>query len=104
MIKRATRLPAQALLAAIRLYQWTLAPFLPVLAGPGCGCRFAPSCSHYAAEAIRTQGAIAGGWLALRRVARCTPFHPGGLDPVPPSPEFRRAGLAAKPRCVRIPA
>ena len=94
MIKRATQLPAQALLLVIGLYQRTLSPFLPAFCGPGCGCRFAPSCSHYAAEAIHTHGMIAGSWLALRRLGKCTPFHPGGLDPVPP----------AKPRCVRVAA
>jgi len=83
-----------AFVAVIRLYQRTLAPFMPALCGPGCGCRFSPSCSHYAAEAVATRGLIAGGWLALRRFAKCTPFHPGGLDPVPP----------AKPRCVRVTA
>jgi putative membrane protein insertion efficiency factor len=94
MIRQATRLPAQALVLAIGLYQRTVSPFLPAFCGPGCGCRFAPSCSHYAAEAIRTHGLIAGSWLALRRLGKCTPFHPGGLDPVPP----------AKPRCVRVTA
>jgi putative membrane protein insertion efficiency factor len=94
MIKRAIRLPGAALVAAIRLYQHTVSPLLPAFGGPGCGCRFAPSCSHYAAEAIRAHGLVAGSWLALRRLAKCTPFHPGGLDPVP----------AAKPRCVRLPA
>jgi putative membrane protein insertion efficiency factor len=94
MIKRVTRLPALALLAAIRLYQRTVSPFLPAFCGPGCGCRFVPTCSQYAAEAIPAHGVIAGSWLALRRLAKCAPWHPGGLDPVPP----------AKPRCVRLPA
>jgi putative membrane protein insertion efficiency factor len=78
------RLPARALLALIWLYQRTLSPALPVLFGPSCGCRFYPSCSHYAAEAIDTHGALAGPWLALRRLVKCTPLHPGGPDPVPP--------------------
>jgi putative membrane protein insertion efficiency factor len=67
----------QALLALIRAYQLLLSPLL------GQRCRFYPSCSHYAAEAIRRHGAVKGGWLSLRRVARCHPLHPGGHDPVP---------------------
>lgn len=83
-LRLVTRLPAWTLLAAIRLYQRTLSPALPVLTLGGCGCRFAPTCSHYAAEAVRTHGAGRGAWLALRRLMRCTPLHPGGFDPVPP--------------------
>ena len=86
-------LPSRALLAAIRVYQRTLSPALPVLTAGACVCRFAPSCSHYAAGAIRTHGAFAGTWLALRRLARCTPLSAGGLDPVPP----RRT-----PRCASV--
>ncbi|HUR59227.1 MAG TPA: membrane protein insertion efficiency factor YidD [Opitutaceae bacterium] len=77
-------LPSRALLAAIRVYQRTLSPALPVITAGGCVCRFAPTCSHYAAEAIRTHGALTGTWLALRRLARCTPLSAGGIDPVPP--------------------
>lgn len=60
----------------IRLYQK-----LTVLKQPSC--RFYPSCSNYAIEAIHKYGAIEGGWLALKRICRCHPFHPGGFDPVP---------------------
>lgn len=93
------RLPARVMLAAIWLYQRTLSPALPVLFGPSCGCRFYPSCSHYAAEAIDTHGALAGAWLALRRLVKCTPLHPGGPDPVPAALKSRRSG---PPQCFRL--
>lgn len=73
----AHRLPALLLLAPIRAYRRWVSGLLPPR------CRFAPSCSEYAEEAVRRHGALRGGWLATRRVARCHPFHPGGLDPVP---------------------
>lgn len=61
----------------IRGYQLIISPWL------GPRCRFYPSCSHYAHEALAVHGALRGSWLALRRLARCHPWHPGGLDPVP---------------------
>ena len=61
----------------IRIYQYLFRPML------GSNCRFAPSCSDYALEAVQKHGAIKGGWLAMRRIARCHPYHPGGYDPVP---------------------
>ena len=69
----------QALLFPIRLYRRLLSPLLPP------ACRFHPSCSQYALDALTTHGPVRGGWLAARRLARCHPFHPGGLDPVPPA-------------------
>lgn len=81
---RILRLPASALLGLIWVYQKTLSPALPAIFGPACGCRFAPTCSHYAAGAIRNHGAIRGSWLAAKRLVKCTPLHPGGFDPVPP--------------------
>ncbi|MBF0143278.1 MAG: membrane protein insertion efficiency factor YidD [Magnetococcales bacterium] len=70
--------PAAFLLVAmIRAYQRFLSPLLPPR------CRFYPSCSEYAAEAIGRHGAGKGTWLALVRLVKCHPFHPGGLDPVP---------------------
>jgi hypothetical protein len=65
------------LMGLIRLYQMTFSRVLPP------SCRFTPSCSHYGYQAIRKHGAIRGSWLAIRRVARCHPFNPGGYDPVP---------------------
>lgn len=67
------------LVACIRLYQRFVSPLL------GNNCRFYPSCSQYAAEAIRTHGALKGGFYACWRILRCQPFCRGGHDPVPPS-------------------
>ncbi|HEY5227226.1 MAG TPA: membrane protein insertion efficiency factor YidD [Opitutaceae bacterium] len=74
---------AAAALAVIRAYQKTVSPALPLIFGSSCGCRFYPTCSHYAAEAVAARGAIRGGWLAAKRILKCTPLHPGGHDPVP---------------------
>lgn len=84
LVRRLWQLPASLLLGLIWLYQRTLSPALPVIFGPACGCRFYPTCSHYAAGSIRTHGVIVGLWLAVRRLVKCTPLHPGGFDPVPP--------------------
>jgi putative membrane protein insertion efficiency factor len=62
--------------------------FISPLLGPHC--RFAPSCSAYALDAVREHGALRGSWLAVRRLARCHPFNPGGFDPVPPADRRRR--------------
>jgi len=66
-----------ALRTLIRAYQLVVSPLL------GPSCRFAPSCSAYAMEAIAAHGPARGSWLAVQRIARCHPWHPGGVDPVP---------------------
>ena len=66
-----------ALLAAVRFYQRAISPAFPPR------CRFVPSCSAYAAEALEVHGAAGGSWLALRRLAKCAPWPPGGVDLVP---------------------
>lgn len=70
-------LPRKLLTALVRAYQLLLSPLL------GPRCRFYPSCSHYAVEAIQRHGAVRGSWLAARRIVRCHPLNEGGLDPVP---------------------
>ena len=65
------------LILFIRCYQYLISPYIP------SSCRYHPSCSSYAIEAIERHGSIAGTVLALRRLARCHPFHEGGYDPVP---------------------
>jgi putative membrane protein insertion efficiency factor len=68
----------RVLTSLIRLYQYCLSPLL------GSNCRFYPSCSCYAHEALTVHGALRGSWLSARRILRCHPWHPGGYDPVPP--------------------
>ncbi|MBI2312916.1 MAG: membrane protein insertion efficiency factor YidD [Betaproteobacteria bacterium] len=65
------------LIAMVRAYQYALSPFI----GP-C-CRFHPSCSDYACQALKHHGVVRGLWLGLKRILRCNPWHPGGYDPVP---------------------
>ena len=76
-----SRLPGRAvgwvLVAFVRVYQLFLSPLLP------SACRYYPSCSAYAIQAIERHGPLRGVWLAARRILRCNPFRPGGYDPVP---------------------
>ncbi|MHB1313713.1 MAG: membrane protein insertion efficiency factor YidD [Gemmatimonadaceae bacterium] len=67
----------QLLILFVRGYQMVLSPHLP------SSCRYYPTCSHYAIEALEKHGALRGGWLAIKRIGRCHPFRPGGYDPVP---------------------
>ena len=87
------RLASRVLLAVIGFYRTAISPIRPP------ACRYTPSCSAYAAEAIQHYGAIRGGWLAVRRLLRCHPFHAGGHDPVPLPVESagRRAPASTRP-------
>ena len=69
--------PRQVVMLPIRGYQKFISPALPP------SCRFTPSCSQYALEAVAKYGALRGSWLAARRLVRCHPFNPGGYDPIP---------------------
>ena len=68
------RLPGMLLIAAARVYQWTLSPLV------GRQCRFEPTCSNYFIEAVRKYGAIRGAWRGVKRIGRCHPWNPGGID------------------------
>ena len=76
-MRRLRCVPKRVLLWLIRFYRASLSPL-----HPAC-CRFTPTCSQYAMEAVEKYGAVRGGYLALRRILRCHPFHKGGYDPVP---------------------
>ena len=72
-----TRILAGMIILLLRVYQAVLSPLI------GPACRYEPTCSHYAIEAIQRYGPLRGSWLGLRRVGRCHPLRPGGFDPVP---------------------
>ena len=80
---RTATVPARLLMLPIAGYRRFVSPLLPPR------CRFAPSCSEYALTALAEHGALRGLWLAVTRIARCHPFHPGGYDPVPPAKPAR---------------
>lgn len=75
--KEAISMVKYIFLGAIRLYQKVISPLKPPT------CRFYPTCSQYGLEAIQRFGALRGGWLTIKRILKCHPFHPGGMDPVP---------------------
>jgi putative membrane protein insertion efficiency factor len=87
-------LPARAASGLIWIYQRTVSPALSAL-NPTFGCRFSPTCSHYAREALHAHGFFFGFYLTLRRLAKCGPWHPGGEDAVPPR---------STPVCTRVSA
>src|SRR5262245_43144786 len=71
------------LVFGVRVYRWVISPAKAFLFGPLGRCRFTPSCSQYALEAIQTHGALAGSWLGMKRICRCHPWGGCGEDPVP---------------------
>ncbi len=77
LVRLAVRLPALAVIGLLRLWQLLVSPVY------GQTCRFYPSCTAYALEAVDTHGLLRGGWLTLRRLGRCHPWNPGGVDLVP---------------------
>jgi uncharacterized protein len=81
----------------VRLYRWVLSPAKTFLFGPLGRCRFTPSCSEYALDALRQHGALAGSWLAVKRIGRCHPWGGCGHDPVPPA-ESKVQSLESKVR------
>jgi putative membrane protein insertion efficiency factor len=85
---------ARVLLAVVGFYRTAISPIRPP------SCRYVPSCSAYAVEAIEQYGAARGAWLALRRLLRCHPFHAGGHDPVPPNVGRHGSVIAVAPAAV----
>ncbi|MFM7142364.1 MAG: membrane protein insertion efficiency factor YidD [Alphaproteobacteria bacterium] len=91
LARRADRLSGAFLRLLLRGWQFAISPLL------GANCRFEPSCSRYADEAIARHGTVHGLALAARRLGRCHPFHPGGFDPVPETMRAAAARLARRP-------
>jgi uncharacterized protein len=85
------KIPRQILILIIRVYQLTLSPLLLAAFGPTARCRFTPSCSQYALEAVRLHGAFKGGFFAVRRLCRCHPWGASGID-YPPAPRRPEVG------------
>lgn len=77
--------PARTVIAAIGVYRHMVSPLRPA------SCRFMPTCSQYAADAVGEYGLVRGGWLAVVRLAKCGPWHRGGWDPIPERPQARNA-------------
>ncbi len=83
------RLASQILIGLVRAYQFTLSAVLPM------SCRYHPTCSQYACEALARHGTLRGGWLAVARILRCHPWHAGGIDPVPERLDLAPRGALA---------
>lgn len=92
--------PRSLLIFFIRIYRWTVSPAQVFLFGATGGCRFTPTCSQYAIEAVQLRGVLTGSALAAKRICRCHPWGDCGYDPVPPggfkiqNSKFKTAGLA----------
>lgn len=84
-VSQGMQIARKTVLLLLRVYKWILSPMLPP------SCRYVPTCSEYAREAVERYGAVRGGWIALARVLRCHPFVKGGYDPV-----VRRKGAVEK--------
>lgn len=93
LLARVRRWPSAALIACVQFYRAYISPYrLPT-------CRFSPTCSEYAVDALRGHGAICGTWLSAVRLVKCGPWHPGGWDPVP---ERRHAGHTASDHATAV--
>ncbi|MEO6053805.1 MAG: membrane protein insertion efficiency factor YidD [Chthoniobacterales bacterium] len=80
----------------IACYRVVISSLLHWMAGPGCGCRYEPTCSHYVEEAIHIHGIARGLWMGLKRVTRCHPWGGCGFDPVPPAQSLMKTAHQIK--------
>jgi putative membrane protein insertion efficiency factor len=95
-------MPARMAIVLVRVYQWGVSPVIHAICGPSCGCRFHPTCSEYARVSLRDHGLVRGSFLALRRLLRCHPWQPGGIDPVP-APVSDRSAIFRKSDDLDVP-
>lgn len=83
MLKKLTKIIAIPFVWLVRFYQVAISPYTPA------SCRYSPTCSHYAVEALKKHGVFSGGWLAIKRIFSCHPWSKGGYDPVPEKPNTK---------------